>query len=354
MILIDGRPLQTYSRFRGIGRYTKSLIDTFKNDERFFFLFFRGNNLNLKNSVSINSPKKFITFTDNFFLKNLLKKHNFKVFHSTGYAVPKKPSKKTKKILTVHDLTPLLFPSFFSKKHKIIFKKILKSGKYADIIICVSESTKDDLLKFFPEYEKKIKVVHNFISEKFCKIINDSPLKNIPKDYFLFVGGSDSVKNIETILKAIEIVKLPLVITGTFSYKDKKAILKKYQKLEKLIHFTGFLDNKKLMQIYKNSIALLYPSLNEGFGYPPLEALKCNTISIVSKKGSLPEVLKDKALYIDDPFNHKELAEKMKLIMENSSIKENILREKEGLLSSFSQEIFKKKIVAVYKSLDVL
>ena len=282
-----------------------------------------------------------------------MEKFKISLFHSTGYGIIKKPL-KIKKILTVHDLTPLLFPSFFSKKHKIIFKKILKSGKYADIIICVSESTKDDLLKFFPEYEKKIKVVHNFISERFCKTINDSSSKDIPKEYFLFVGGSDFVKNIKTILKAIKIVKIPLVITGLFSDEDKKKILNNNQPIRNLIHFTGFLDNKKLMKVYKNSIALLYPSLNEGFGYPPLEALKCDTVSIVSKRGSLPEVLKDKALYIDNPLNYEELAEKMKLIMENSLIKENILRGKEELLSSFSQEKFKENIVAVYKSLEVL
>lgn len=351
MILIDGRPLQTYSRFRGIGRYTKSLIDTFKNDERFFFLFFRGNDLNLKNSVFINSPKKFITFTDNLFLKNLLKEHNFKVFHSTGYAVPKKPL-KIKKILTVYDLTPLLFPSFFSIKHKFIFKKILSSGKFADLIITISSSTKRDLLKFFPEFRNKVEIVYPFISQDFCTSSKNNALIETPDKYFLFVGGADLIKNIETILKAIEIVKLPLVITGTFSYKDKKAILKKYQKLEKLIHFTGFLENKKLMQIYKNSIALLYPSLNEGFGYPPLEALKCNTVSIVSKNGSLPEVLKNNAIYLENPLNHKELAERMMALAENPSIKNDYLKGKEKLLLSYSIDKFKEKILSIYKLLD--
>ncbi len=352
MILIDGRPLQTYSKFRGIGRYTNSLIEAFKNDKRFFFLFFRDSNLNFKNTISINSPKKLITFTDNFFLKNILKKYNFKLFHSTGYAVPKKPL-KIKKILTVHDLTPLLFPSFFSKRHKEIFKIILKSGKYADIIICVSESTKVDLLKFFPEYEKKIKVIYNYVSEKFCKINKYILLKNIPTKYFLFVGGSDSIKNIETILKAIDIVKVPLIITGLFSDRDKEKILRNNQSSSKLIIFTGFLDNNKLMQLYKNAIALLYPSLNEGFGYPPLEALKCDTVSIVSKRGSLPEVLKDRALYIEDPFNYEELAEKMKLLMEKPSIKNNILNGKEELLSTYSTKNFKEKILAIYKLLDI-
>ncbi len=351
MILIDGRPLQTYSRYRGIGRYTQSLIETFKNNNQFSFLFFKDYDYNFKNSVKISSPKKLITFSDNFFLKKLLDNSNFKIYHSTGYAIPKLPL-KTKKILTVYDLTPLLFPQYFPFKHKLIFKMILKSGKHADRIICISESTKNDLLRFFPEYTLKTKVIYPFIKSNFCDI--KKKLSNSSEKYFLFVGGGDKIKNIDTILKAIKITGLKLKIAGRFNKKERNELLKSYKQIQNKIEFTGFVDKEELKNLYKNAIALLYPSLNEGFGYPPLEALSCKTPSIVSKNGSFPEVLKENALYLNNPLDFEELADKMIKLSKNSSLRKKIVKGSEKLLSQYSQDIFKEKILSLYKEFKAL
>ncbi len=348
MILIDGRPLQTYSKYRGIGRYTKSLIETFENYNQFFFLFFKNHDYNFNNSVNISSPKKLITFSDKFFLKKLLEDSNFIIYHSTGYALPKFPL-KTKKILTIYDLTPLLFPNYFSYKHKFIFKMILKSGKYADKIICISESTKKDLLRFFPEYASKTKVIYPFIKSDFCYSKKSSD--SIDKKYFLFVGGNDKIKNLDTILRAIKKTGLKLKIVGKFNDKEKKELLREHIRIQDKIVFTGFIDGERLKNLYKNAIALLYPSLNEGFGYPPLEALRCGTPSIVSKKGSLPEVLKENALYLDDPLDSDELADKMMKLSENISLREKIVERSEKLLSTYSQNSFEKKILSIYQEL---
>ncbi len=352
MILIDGRPLQTFSKYRGIGRFTKGILDSFREHNKFYFLFFKNPPLTLKNIVEISSPKRFITFSDNIFLTKILKEKNVSLFHSTGYALVKHPQ-NTKKILTVYDLTPLLFPKFFSLKHRLIFKQILKSGRYADKIICISENTKNDLLRFFPEYDNKIEIIYPFIEKDFCKKSDNNftpPFKN----YFLFVGGEDRVKNLKTILKALEINNFNLIISGKFSDNSIKSIYKNYPKLKERIHFSGYVDESKLSSLYKNAIALLYPSLNEGFGYPPLEALKCNTPSIVSKKGSLSEILKENAIYLKDPLNPEEISEKMTLIYNNPHLKDNILKDSFSLFSLYSSEAFKQKLFSLYRELEVL
>jgi glycosyltransferase involved in cell wall biosynthesis len=349
-ILIDGRALQTYSKYRGIGRYTKQIIELFKDNDDFVFLFFGGNDIpsDINNTIKIKYPRKLITFSDKIFLNNYLRRENIGVYHSPVYGLPPKTG-DIDMFLTVHDLTPLKFPEFFHRKIKIILKMIIKSSKNAKKIIVDSISTKNDILNYFPKIrENKIKVVYPMIDSRLCQSERKIKL-SLPEQYLLYAGGVDRVKNVNSIIEAVRILKIPLVLAGGIKEEDKRKILKDLtEKEKKLFYFTGFISDEELSYLYKRALILMFLSLNEGFGYPPLEALMCGTVSVLSDRGSLKEVMGESGIYVNDPFNIEEIVEKIRFVLDNNEIRDEIIKQREKILRKYSPRNFKENLLNIY------
>ncbi|MEN8154153.1 MAG: glycosyltransferase family 1 protein [Acidobacteriota bacterium] len=352
-ILIDARPLQTYSRYRGIGRYVNQIIEIFKNDPDFYFLFFKGEDIDKrsKNRIFIKTPRRGVTFSDNIFLPRLLKKHRIDVFHSTAFALPPiQPG--IKYIITIHDLTPLLFTQFSSAKNIYIFKKILKSAEKADKIIAVSKNTKNDLINLVSIPPTRISVVYNPVNLELDEVYsNKEKFKDIPPEYVFYAGGFDGNKNVQTLIKALNIFQKPLVLTGKIDSEQKRELNKILtDKSKNMIYYTGYISDQELTLLYKKARLFVFPSLYEGFGYPPLEALKNGTPSVVSGSGSMREVLKDAAVYLDDPLNEKELSKKIRLLWNDIPLREEIVNKGEVILKEYSIEKFKNNLKKIYSS----
>ncbi len=353
-ILIDARPLQTYSKFRGIGRYVRGLIDIFNDDPSYYFLFFKGKNFEKKiiNKIVINSPRKGITFTDKYLIPKILKEGKFDVYHSTSFAIPDKID-GVKSIITLFDITPLLFPQFSKKKNIYVFKKILKSAKKADKILTISQKTRDDLVKFENFPENKMDVVYPPVDIK-SKVIKTEFLNiDIPEKYIFYAGGFDGNKNVETLMKALNIFKKPVVITGKIDKKSKERLIKLVNRDTRgLLFFTGYISDRELSLLYKNSVLFVFPSLYEGFGYPPVEALKYGTPSVISREGSLKEVMKDSAVYLNNPLDETEFAEKIVLLWDDEKIRKNLVKKGQKVIQDYSFEKFKEKMENIYKSVS--
>jgi glycosyltransferase involved in cell wall biosynthesis len=349
-ILIDGRALQTYSKYRGIGRYTKQIIELFKDNDDFVFLFFGGNDIpsDINNTIKIKYPRKLITFSDKIFLNNYLRRENIGVYHSPVYGLPPKTD-DIDYYLSVHDITPLLFPSFYPYRIKMILKKIIKSSENAKIIIANSVSTKNDILNYFPKIrENKIKVVYPMIKPELY-LSEKKPDINLPKEYILYTGGFDKIKNIDSIIKTIIVLKIPLVLVGMIKEEDKRKILKDLtEKEKKMFYFTGFISDEELSYLYKRALILMFLSLNEGFGYPPLEALMCGTVSVLSDRGSLKEVMGESGIYVNDPFNIEEIVEKIRFVLDNNEIRDEIIKQREKILRKYSPRNFKENLLNIY------
>ncbi|MEN8153017.1 MAG: glycosyltransferase family 1 protein [Acidobacteriota bacterium] len=353
-ILVDARPLQTYSRFRGIGRYVNHIIELFREDPEVFFLWFKDKNIDkrVQNSIVMGTPRRGITFTDKIFLTRLLRKQRFNVFHSTAFALPCKiPG--VKYIITIYDLTPLLFPQFSSRKNIYLFKKILGSAKKADQIIAISQNTKKDLINTGNFSEKNIKVIYPPVDIRKGEINSDfTDFTDIPPEYVFYAGGTDGNKNVKTIMKALNIFQKPLVISGLIDNKKKEELLDIINSENRgLVHFTGFISDKELAFLYNRAKLFVFPSLYEGFGFPPLEALINGTPSVVSRSGSIEEVMKDAAVYLDDPLDEIELAEKIDLLWEDSAIGAEIVNKSEKILKEYSIDKFKKELKNIYFSI---
>ncbi len=356
MILIDSRALQTYSYYRGIGDYIKKLIDIYDNKRDYYFLLFSRRNepdIKINNKMLIDSFTRMISFTDDIFLRKFLKKNPVDVYHSTSFGLPLRIKGK-KYISTIHDLTQVIFKNFGGFKNRIIQKRFLKSSiKNADVIIGVSNKTKEDLLGRFKINEDRIRVVHQYINfqDYDCKVCKKYFL---PGDFMLYSGGFDKIKNVETMIKVLPLVKIPLILTGYISDEHKKRLLNLIDyKFKRFIIFKGYVSKEELICYYKNARIFLFPSLYEGFGYPPLEALFFKTPVISSDRGSLKEVLKNYSIYLENPLNVEELASKIRYVINNyDDIKENFeTKEFEDFINYYSRFRFEREMNKIYNDL---
>lgn len=217
------------------------------------------------------------------------------VFHSFNWFMP--PQKRGKRVATVFDLTSVLYAQWHDPKttqlDKIRFQKIAHD---ADLVITISQSTKNDFLKLQPQ--GRVEVVYpatrNFTNTGSLKKYDLQP------GYLLTVGTLEPRKNLENLIKAYLKSKIDnqLVLVGKSGWKNEEllSLIKKYpQKIKQL----GFVPDEDLPRLYKNAQAFIYPSFYEGFGIPVLEALSFDIPVITSNISSLPEVGGKAVTYID-------------------------------------------------------
>lgn len=252
-------------------------------------------------------------------------------------------SKKCKKILIVHDLSFELYPEFFTFKkrlwHRLIGPK--KLCQESDAVIAISENTKNDLIRIYRLPEDKVKVIQPGISEKFFQNISDEEknrVKNkyqLPKNYLLYLGNLEPRKNIRSLISAFEKISDPniyLIIAGGVGWKHRQ-MYNLWQKSEHKdrIKFLGYVDNSDKPALYALAKIFIYPSIYEGFGLPPIEAMACSTPVITSFSSSLPEAINNAGLMVD-PNNFNELAE----TINKTLLDENLILElkSRGLINS--------------------
>ena len=246
------------------------------------------------------------------------------IAHFTNYTAF--PVRGAKTVLTVHDLAFLRYPQTVRLKTVAILRACLRiSLEFADAVITPSTSTKNDLVTFYNYPEEKITVVPLGLNHNVYKpardrnLIKNFKLKHFQKKYILFLGTLEPRKNIVSLLEAYSFLckKMSfnlapdLVFAGGEGWKNR-AFEKKYQSLDKTIRdkirFLGYLPQEELPILYSGADVFVFPSLWEGFGLPPLEAMACGTPVVTSNVSSLPEVAGDAALLVD-PGSPEQIAE---------------------------------------------
>ena len=274
------------------------------------------------------------------------------VFHSSYFRIHS--NSKVKNIVTVHDFVYEKFDKGIRKQiHK--FQK-LRSLKRADVIISVSENTKDDMLYFYPELASKdIRVIHNGISEDFKNLaISDSFFYNVQPPYILFVGGRYSHKNFVAALKMLNFnaaknIDLKLKVVGG-SFNNYELRLMHELGVSQLVEYVGSVDNESLNKLYNEAFAFIYPSFYEGFGIPPLEAMASGCPVICSNLSSIPEVVGSAGLLFD-PYNIDSSEEYFDLLLDKS-FRQRVVNQ--GLLHSknYSWKRTSEQTVEIYKELE--
>ncbi len=276
---------------------------------------------------------------------------------SLGYPIAtKKPF-----VVTVHDLGPLTHPEFFTNTSPWVMKQSLKQMiKQADAIICVSNSTADELTTYVgDDLGGRIEVIHEGVSPDFflptdsacLQGIVDLPLPGTP--FVLATGKISPRKNVQGLVKAMmklgDSIPHHLVLVGG----DGWGMDELYQqlgnsKLKERIHFPGYVSDEQLRALYALASAYVHPSLYEGFGLTVLEAMAAGCPVITSNTSSLPEVVGEAAILID-PHNSDEMAEAIKSICMNSSLEEEYISRGHNRAKLFTWEQCARLTTDVYR-----
>lgn len=349
IIGIDNSPLvsthKLAHKIRGTGFYTKNLIEALEkfHPENEYTFFVQGEKVKKKIDL-IHYP-----YFEPFFLSLPFRK-------------------KIKSIVTIHDLTPLVFPEMFPVGIKGNMKYFLqkKLAQKCDAIITDSESSKRDIQKIMGIPSEKIFSVPLAAASHFKKLsISDSDKKEIinkyrlPEKFALYVGDATPNKNLKNIIDACLLSHVPLVLAGgalgkadIVSHPWNKDLLyvQELAKKNSEINILGFVSDGDLVKLYNMASVFVFPSLYEGFGLPILEAAACGCPIVTSKKGSIPEVAGDAGYYVD-PHSVKEIAESISLFLDNKDLRSEYSKRGIKQAEKFSWEKTADSTVKVYEKI---
>ena len=250
------------------------------------------------------------------------------LFHSFHIQLP--PAKKIKRVLTVHDCRYLAFPGLYNKKEVKSYRMQMEiSLARANQVVTVSEFTKKELIKFFSYPEDRIQTIYNGFSPYDKTVVISGQKERIVENlslthaYLLYVGGVDPRKNLTRLIEAIALCKADdkefpdLVIIGIapkiWSNSNQAKRARKLGIFDH-IHSIGMIEKRVLCHILKDAQALCYPSLYEGFGFPPLEAMSLGVPVLSGNSSSIPEVVGNAACLVD-PTNVEDIATGLKRIV---------------------------------------
>ncbi|BCL35201.1 glycosyltransferase family 4 protein [Nostoc sp. MS1] len=250
------------------------------------------------------------------------------IFHPTYYSLLSRrelTKNKYPMVLTVHDMIHEVFANLMDKDGQVAEIK-RNAILAADVILCVSENTKKDLLTRYSLPEERIYVTH--LATDFSPNIGYGNEIIPTQPFFLHVGWRNNYKNFSRLLIAFSKItfKVPdiiLCVVGTpFDIMEEKLIYE--MNLGKHIQHFSFASDAHLAKLYRNCIAFVYPSLYEGFGIPPLEAMICQAPVIASDSSSIPEVVGDAGLLFE-PTSISDLTDKLLFLLENPAERERMI-----------------------------
>lgn len=343
-IAIDISPLQSDHKVRGVGFYLEhlksALVKYFPDNDYLFFQ--RGEKLP-KDTNLVHFP-----YFEPFFLA-------FPIY------------KKYKTAVTVHDLTPIVFPDAFPRgiKGEIKWQMQKYSLRKAQAIITDSKSSKNDIIKLAGVKEEKINVVYLAAGEDFKKIeISKSKADalrkkySLPQSFVLYVGDVTWNKNLPRLIDAIKETNFTLVMIGkslaSEDYdknnpwnKDLNRINELAEDDKKIIRL-GFVESGDLVDIYNLATVFAMPSLYEGFGLPILEAMSCGCPVITTKEGSLAEVAGDAAYYVDG-YDVNSITKGIKEVMASDKLQKELSAKGIENAKKFSWKKTAEETLQVYK-----
>lgn len=338
---VDVSPLKSGSKFRGVGMYTRRLLEYLKKDNRL----------------------RILEFTDGKIPQEADLIH-YPYFFPFTASLPFCLSKKF--VVTVHDLIPLIFPRAYPPGLKggvkYAFQK--RQLKKASMIIADSKSSASDVVKFIGYPKDKVQVVYLAGANQVERITDRNFLSTIqarfclPKTFVLYVGDVNYNKNLPGLVKACRLAKIPLVIVGKQAVSrdfDKNHI--ENQPLVKLNNLakegndiirTGFVDEKELAALYSLASVYCQPSFYEGFGVPLLEAMACGCPVVTSNVSSLPEIAGEAAIFVD-PENSEDISRGLLEIIRSKKTRDKYIKLGFEQIKKFSWKKTIRETVNVYK-----
>ncbi len=292
------------------------------------------------------------------------------IFFTPHYNVPLFPIKAKKRVTTMHDAYHLAFYRDLSLSQKI-YAKIFYNGalRLSDKVITISQFSKSEFIKYTSQkFADKIQVIYRFVGDV-IRSRNDTVIERIQiskANYFLFVGNVKPNKNLKAALVGFKTLvannpnntkQLTFKIVGKkdgFITGDSEisAMIEKDTLFQEKVQFTGHVSDVELIGLYKNAIALVFPSYYEGFGLPPLEAMYFECPTICSNAASIPEICGDASLYFD-PSNPVEIAIKMLEIYVSEDLRETLKTKGIKQVKKYSKELAIKEHLKLFNNFNL-
>jgi glycosyltransferase involved in cell wall biosynthesis len=351
----------------GLGRYNeKLLLNLVKLDlvnEYIVLLYDENYKLTLPKNFKIKIVKyRWYSVAEQIFLPFILYRLKPDLVHFPHFNVP--VLYRGKYIITIHDLIMSHFPSIKTStlgRLAFIIKRlaynitIKNAVQKAEKIIAVSEFTKQDITKYFKLSEERTKAISVIYEGVSASAMGQSVSVKLPEKFFLYVGVAFPHKNLDFLVDSFaEFIKfypeyyLILVGNRNYFYNQLENYIKlNHHDIQAKIIYKGFVPDSELGAYFSQATAFVFPSLYEGFGLPPLEAMQFGTVVVASRSSCLPEILQDSALFFD-PRNKQDLVNKLEIIIKNSELKNKLIARGEELVKKYSWEDMARQIVKIY------
>ena len=374
---IDARLLGPRTAGGGLGRYIQQLVTHLQklDQENQYVLFLRKSNWDefqeTPNFKKVMADYHWYTLEEQVKMPQKVRAQNLDIMHYPHFNVPLMA--KTPFIMTIHDLILLEHPTTRATtlgpiKYALKFagyKKVVSHGlRRAKKIIAVSEYTKKSILKYFPKTDaQKIHVIYEAASrlpqedviepEKEREFLAS---QNIKPPYLLYVGNSYPHKNLDALVRAFKKIleikpDFQLVLVGQknyFSERLEKETRALNIKVPEQVNFTGFIDDNDLPKLYREASLYVFPSLLEGFGLPPLEAMRFGLPVASSNSSCLPETLGQAAIYFD-PRDIDDISRVIIQGLDNENLRKTLVQAGKLQVQRYSWEKMAKETLEIYK-----
>jgi glycosyltransferase involved in cell wall biosynthesis len=361
---IDARKLHDF----GIGTYIRNLLRHLGrlDAETEYVLFCRPGDLSLApvfgdNFRAVAEASRPYSFREQIAIPRDVRRARLDLFHAPHYVLP--PLTPGRLVVTIHDCIHLMFPQYLPNRLAHVYARasMWSAARRAARVLTVSESSKRDILRFFDLDPAKITVIYNGIDERFSQPPAEDDVERVrtryqlDRPFVLYAGNVKPHKNLERVIDAFHRVRragldeLRLVIIGDEISKHlglRRAVHR--HMLHKHVRFLGFVPDDTLAVLYRLAAVFVFPSLYEGFGLPPLEAMASGTPVVTSNVSSLPEVVGTAAILVD-PYDPQAIADGIVRVVGDQSLRAQLSARGLTRVQEFSWARSVARVHAIYR-----
>jgi len=290
-----------------------------------------------------------------------LRREGVTLFHAPHYVLP--PLVMCRSVVTIHDCIHLMFPQYLPNRIALTYARVSigLASRRATRVLTVSESSKRDILRFVDIPAEKIDVIYNAYDERFGVEPREEDVARVRERYqlhdpfVLYAGTVKPHKNVERLIEAFDLVRkhglddLKLVLIGDeiSKYAALRRAVHSHQ-LHKYVRFLGYLPEETLAVMYRLASVFVFPSLYEGFGLPPLEAMASGTPVVTSNVSSLPEVAGDAAVLVD-PYDSTSIAGGIERVLGDDALRRNLREKGLARAKQFSWDTSVRRVREIYQ-----
>jgi glycosyltransferase involved in cell wall biosynthesis len=341
-VAIDARKLHDF----GIGTYIRNLLRHLAriDGQTEYVLLCQERDLGIAAELGPNfravlEPSPNYSLREQLHVPWVLRRERPDVFHAPHYVLP--TAVRSRSVVTIHDCIHLMFPQYLPNRAAYAYARatMWSAAHRSNCILTVSEASKRDILHFFNIPADKIEVAYNAIEERFWRQPADADIARVRERYqldhafVLYVGNIKPHKNLVRLIEAFDGLRrlgfddLKLLIIG--DEISKLPALRRAvhgHKLHKHVRFLGYQPDETLAVLYRLAALFVFPSLYEGFGLPPVEAMASGTPVVTSNVSSLPEVTGDAAVLVD-PYDVESIIDGMRRVLTDPALAAEMRRK---------------------------